>query len=77
MTMATLNQIEENINHLPLIEQLWLLEHLARQLRENLMGQSSLEAQLVAMALDPEIQNELREIEREFAVAEDDGLEEV
>ena len=35
----------------------------------------NLEMQLIAMANDPEIQNELQIIETEFAIAEADGLE--
>lgn len=34
-----------------------------------------MESQLAAMANDPEIQNELREIEEEFMVSETNGLE--
>jgi hypothetical protein len=66
-------QLAERIVQLPLGEQLWLLEQLARRIRENL-SQPTWESQLLAMAADPEIQNELRQIDREFAGAEADGL---
>lgn len=77
MDTFAMSQIEKDVSRLSLDEQLWLLECLARQLRENLMGQDSLGAQLAAMAADPEIQNELRKIELEFVVTEEDGLGEV
>lgn len=74
MNRANLTQLEESISKLPLTEQLWLIERLAQHIRYA-MAQETPEAQLVAMANDPEIQQELRLIEEEFAVAETDGLE--
>ena len=75
MNLAILSQIEEHIHQLSLAEQLWLIERLAQRLREQLTVQSTLESQLAGMAADPEIQQELRRIEEEFAPAAADGLE--
>jgi hypothetical protein len=77
MNTPVLSQIEESINQLSLDEQLWLMEQLAHRIRENTLKQSFWDTQLAAMAADPEIQNELRKIEEEFAFAEADGLEAV
>jgi hypothetical protein len=44
-----------------------------REFRKPLM-QPALDGQLAAMARDPQIQAEIREVECEFAVAENDGL---
>jgi hypothetical protein len=44
-----------------------------RESRKPLMP-PDLDGQLAAMACDPQIQAEIREIECEFAVAESDGL---
>jgi hypothetical protein len=75
MNMMALSQIEESIYDLSLDEQLWLIERLAQHVRNAMAKQNSIEMQLMAMANDPEIQNELQMIEEEFAVAEADGLE--
>jgi hypothetical protein len=75
MNTPVLSQIEKSINQLSLDEQLWLMEQLARRIRENTLKQSVWDNQLVAMAADPEIQNELQKIGEEFAFAEADGLE--
>jgi hypothetical protein len=76
MTTVTLERIEADIQHLSLADQLWLMERLAHHIRENsVQPPSTWEAQLEAMAQDPEIQRELHEIETEFAGTEMDGLE--
>jgi hypothetical protein len=75
MNMPVLTQIQENINRLSSDEQLWLIEWLARRVREKTGAQSVWEKQLADMAADPEIQSELQRIDAEFAVAEADGLE--
>ena len=75
MNMRVLSQLEENIYELSLDEQLWLIERLAQHIRTVMIEKDGLEAQLITMANDPEIQDELRMIEAEFAVAEADGLE--
>ncbi|BBL76071.1 hypothetical protein [Methylomagnum ishizawai] len=75
MNMVRLVEIENRIRQFPIAEQLWLVERVAQHIREQLAAESSLEAQLAAMAADPNIQRELREIEKEFDVAMSDGLE--
>jgi len=74
MNFPALSQIEEHIAQLSLDEQLWLIARVAQRLHAQLVAQSPLDAQLTAMASDPEIQNELRAIAEEFAYAEADGL---
>jgi hypothetical protein len=75
MEKVTLSKIEESINQLSLDEQLWLMERLAQSIRNYMFRRTDMESQLAAMANDPEIQNELREIEEEFMVSETNGLE--
>jgi len=63
----------KKINHLSHQEQLWLIEKLARRLREDAsnsvaIAPSGLAAQLVTMASDPEMRAELQKIEQEFAL---------
>jgi hypothetical protein len=77
MNMMVLSQLEENIYELSLDEQLWLIERLAQHIRNAMAEKDNIEGQLIAMANDPDIQNELQMIEAEFAVAEADGLEAV
>ena len=53
-----------------------LIERLAQCLRQRtLPDQPALESHLAAMASDPDIQRELRQIEAEFADTDPDGLE--
>lgn len=81
MISPNLLEIERSIRALSLEEQLWLLERIARQVRERTLIQNKLadakymEKQLAAMANDPNIQAEIAAINEEFAVAEMDGLE--
>ena len=80
MPSAILNQIEESLDQLSHKEQLWLIEQLAHHLREDTtdsdnIEQAYFEKQLEKMATDPEIQAELRKIDREFISTETDGLE--
>ena len=75
MNSSTLSEIEKKINQLSREEQLWLIERLAYSLRKStIKDQSILEYQLAAMADDPEIQNELKKIDEEFALTEPNGL---
>jgi hypothetical protein len=80
MTSPTLSQIEELISFLSDEEQLQLVERIIHNLRvtrtrNNLSNQSqTFEEQLSQMANDPAIQEELKTIEREFAITEMDGL---
>ena len=75
MPASVLSQIEERITQLPVDEQLWLIERVAQRLRESMRKQHALDAQLVAMAADPDVQRELHKMNEEFAVTESDGLE--
>lgn len=75
MHTSVLAQIEERITQLPVDEQLWLIERVAQRLRESMRKQQAFDAQLVAMAADPDIQHELHQIDEEFAETESDGLE--
>ena len=75
MNMRVLSQIEENIYKLSLDEQLWLIERLAQHIRTAMALDDNIETQLMAMANDPEIQDELQMMNAEFAIAEADGLE--
>jgi hypothetical protein len=75
MNATRLEQLETEINALPLSDQLWLMERMARQIRgKAINGGIERESQIAAMAADPQIQQELREIEAEFAGTEGDGL---
>ena len=76
MNASMLSKIEDIFNQLSITEQLWLIQKLVQRIRENMAHKEDLfEAQLAAMAADPEIQNELQQIEQEFAFTETDGLE--
>ena len=75
MNFPALSHIEECITQLSVDEQLWLIARVAQRLHVQLVAQNALDAQLTAMASDPEIQNELRAIAEEFAHTEADGLE--
>ncbi|RKX65585.1 MAG: hypothetical protein DRP42_04520 [Tenericutes bacterium] len=78
MSSTVLSQIERTISHLSYDEQLWLIEQLAHNLRKvesDSVEQTAFESRLAEMAMDPEIQAELQEIDREFAATEADGLE--
>ncbi|PZU94739.1 MAG: hypothetical protein DCE90_14475 [Pseudanabaena sp.] len=65
----TLQAIANSIAVLTLTDQLWLLEHIAHQIRQQ--------NELAAMAQDPHIQAEIAQIQEEFAVTELDGLVEL
>ncbi|MFC1974999.1 hypothetical protein ACFLXQ_01215 [Chloroflexota bacterium] len=69
--------MKKNVYELSLDEQLWLIERLAQHIRNRMAIKHDIETELMAMANDPEIQNELQMIEKEFSVAEADGLEAV
>ena len=73
---ADLSTLEAAIDRLPFRDQLWLMERLARRIRERSEHPpASRDQALEEMANDPAIQRELREIEAEFATTESDGLE--
>ncbi len=76
MNQPTLAQIEDSFTQLSVSEQLRLIERLVHRVHENtLKEREDVDNQLAQMAADPDIERELREIEREFAPAEFDGLE--
>lgn len=76
MNQPTLAQIEDSFTQLSVSEQLRLIERLVHRVHENtLKEREDVDNQLAQMAADPDIERELREIEREFAPAESDGLE--
>ncbi len=71
MSSTVLSQIEITISHLSYDEQSWLIEQLAHNLRKvksDSVEHAAFESRLAEMATDPEIQAELQEIDREFAV---------
>lgn len=75
MQTSALEQIETNIAQLPLADQLWLMERLAHYIRQRTLPTVTVpESELAAMATDPAIQHETRQINDEFAVTEMDGL---
>jgi hypothetical protein len=76
MTNATLERIETDIAQLPLAEQLWLMERLVHRIRHiSLHPLIVQEDDLVAMAADPAIQQELQHINAEFMMTETDGVD--
>ncbi len=80
MVSPNLLEIERSIRALPLEEQQWLLERLTRQVQERTLTAAKfadaayMEAQIKAMASDPDIQAEIAAINEEFAGTEMDGL---
>lgn len=76
MNMPILSEMENNISKLSLKEQLWLMERLVQRIRANTVYlENQFEDDLVAMANDPQIQDELKKISEEFAYADADGLD--
>jgi hypothetical protein len=79
MLAIILTELEEKIGQLPREEQFRLIERLVRRLREdatngNAVKEEFFEKQLIAMANDPAMQAELKQINEEFAITEADGL---
>ncbi len=80
MTSPTLSQIEQLVSLLSDEEQLQLIERIIHNLRvtrssNNFSSQlQTFEEQLSQMANDPAIQEELKTIEREFAMTQMDDL---
>ena len=74
MNMVT--DIEAEFAKLSAASQLELLERLLHRARVGQSaGESGWERQLVQMAEDPRMRNELANLSSEFAAAEEDGLE--
>lgn len=81
MISSTLLEIDRLIDTLSPQEQLWLLERIARKVRQRTQVKDKfadvkyMEVQLAAMASDPHIQSEIAAINEEFSATEMDGLE--
>jgi hypothetical protein len=76
MATPALSEIESEFARLSPEAQLNLLERLVHRARVAAAGRRDIwEADLSAMAADPEIQRELNSINAEFSAAEGDGLE--
>jgi hypothetical protein len=70
------SQIESEFARLSPEAQLDLLERLVRRVRVAVSGRAeNWDAELSAMAADPQVQQELHSINSEFRGAEADGLE--
>ncbi|MBI3823866.1 MAG: hypothetical protein HY289_14450 [Planctomycetes bacterium] len=74
MKSSALQTIEKELPQLSRQEQLWLIEHLTKDLRKQ-APPPNFEADLIEMSKDPQIQQEIRAIEAEFMGTEEDGLE--
>lgn len=76
LVTKTLERLEAEIRQLTLNEQLWLLRQLTTYIYADIVQprMTMSDEQLFALAHDPEIQREIRDIEDEFAVTELDGL---
>ena len=75
MDISTLTRIEADLKQLSLAEQTLLLERPAQLIRKSATaGERDWEAQLTAMADDPQIQQEILRIEADFEAAGGDGL---
>jgi hypothetical protein len=76
MISLNLLEIERSIRALSVEEQLWLLESIARQIRESeykkeqLPDTKNLEEELELMVSEPEIPIEIAVINDEFAISE-------
>ena len=76
MNMPNLSEMDNGIGKLSLKEQLWLMERLVHRIHSNTIQlQGQFEDDLVTMANDPQIQDELQKISEEFAYADADGLD--
>lgn len=76
MSDVALSQIEKNILELPVNEQLQLIARVAERLRRQNAMDPGFETGLTAMAMDEDVQRELRDIEQDFRQTEFDGLAE-
>ena len=76
MATPAFSDIESEFARLSPEAQLTLLERLVHRARVAVSGRrDTWEADLAAMAADPEMQRELSRINAEFGVTEGDGLE--
>lgn len=75
MATQRFNEIESEFARLSPEAQLSLLERLVHRVRLSVSGrQDTWDAELAAMAADPEVQRELNCINTEFHATEADGL---
>jgi hypothetical protein len=74
MNTVALETLESAISQLSLHEQVRLLERLAHCVRKQTERQQNQDDELTAMAADPAIQCQLRQIEAEFSGKELYGL---
>ena len=72
---SVVNDLEEKISRLSTDEQMQLIERVSHRIRAVNTSNKDIDAQLIEMAADPEIQKELREIENEFSPTEGNGLD--
>ncbi|MGD9588172.1 MAG: hypothetical protein AB7Q37_06200 [Pyrinomonadaceae bacterium] len=72
MSTSVISEIEKSIFALPEKEQLRLIARVTQTLRKR--QDAEMQARLAEMASDPDIQRELKEIEKEFRSTELDGL---
>ncbi|MGF1934346.1 MAG: hypothetical protein RM347_008085 [Nostoc sp. ChiQUE02] len=76
MISPNLLEIERSVRALSVEEQLWLLESIARQIRESeylknkLADANNPEKQAEVMDFEPKIQTEIADINDEFAISE-------
>ena len=64
MDTSILDRIEADIEQLALPDQLWLMERLAHRIHQQAtLSAIDIESDLAAMASDPDIHRELRQIE--------------
>ncbi len=73
--MSAIETVEAEIKQLPLPDQLQLLSNLSARLKPARKRLVIDEAELEAMANDPQIQREIAAINADFAEMENDGLE--
>ncbi len=80
MNSPNLLKIERDLRALSLEELKWLLERIQKQVQERqktsdkLLNMKWVQEQLIAMAVDLDIQTEISSINEEFAITEMDGL---
>jgi len=76
MSQEIPSQIEESFNQLSPSEQSRVIEYLIHRMKQRSSRQpDDLDSELATMAVDPDIQAELQEIEHEFSHTDVDGLE--
>jgi hypothetical protein len=77
MKRTSLKDIEKRVEALTFAEKLCLLENLAKTIRKSQQPLQITRQDIESMALDRQIQAELRQIDNEFRKTETDGLEDL